>query len=48
MISRWACRPTNGVLTPSIRADVESVLNEKLANVSDVRDLILGREMTLF
>jgi S-adenosylmethionine synthetase len=38
----------NGVLTPSIQADVQSVLDEHLAEVNSIRDRILKRELTLF
>ncbi len=48
LVATARVRPTEGTLTPSIRADVASVLNENLANVGDVRDLILNREITLF
>jgi S-adenosylmethionine synthetase len=39
---------TNGRLTPSIQADVQSVLDEHLADVSSLRTRILDRELTLF
>jgi S-adenosylmethionine synthetase len=41
-------RPRNGSLTPAIQGDVERVLDEKLANVHDMRAAILSREMCLF
>jgi S-adenosylmethionine synthetase len=41
-------RPVDGVLTPSIQADVAAVLDERLANVSDIRVCILNCEMSLF
>jgi S-adenosylmethionine synthetase len=41
-------RPTNGALSPSIQADVQAVLDDRLANVSDVRVCILNCEMKLF
>nr|HID13880.1 methionine adenosyltransferase [Anaerolineae bacterium] len=48
LVATALVRPTNGPLTPSIQADVESVLDERLANVHDVREYILNRELTLF
>ena len=39
---------TNGRLTPSIQADVQSVLDEHLADVNSLRTHILNRELTLF
>jgi len=39
---------TNGRLTPSIQADVQSVLDEHLADVSSLRTRILDRELPLF
>ena len=39
---------TNGHLTPSIQADVQSVLDEHLAEVGTLRTRILNRELTLF
>jgi S-adenosylmethionine synthetase len=41
-------RTDGGALTPSIKADVESVLDDHLAQVDGVRDRILSRELTLF
>ncbi len=41
-------RPVGGSLTPSIQADVRSILDEHLAQVSTVRSRILNRELTLF
>jgi S-adenosylmethionine synthetase len=41
-------RPTNGHLTPSIQADVQSVLDEHLAQVNSIRTRILNRELVLF
>ena len=38
----------NGHLTPSIQADVQSVLDEHLAEVGTLRTRILNRELTLF
>ena len=39
---------TNGRLTPSVQADVQSVLDEHLADVNSLRTHILNRELTLF
>jgi S-adenosylmethionine synthetase len=41
-------RPTNGALTPAIQEDVQAVIDERLANVSDVRVCILNCEQALF
>jgi S-adenosylmethionine synthetase len=41
-------RTADGELTTSIRADVESVLDENLANLDQVRERILRRELPLF
>ena len=41
-------RPTNGALVPSIQADVESLLDERLARVHEMRERILSREAALF
>ena len=38
----------DGAFTTSIRADVQDVLNDKLENVSDVRDFVLNHELKLF
>lgn len=48
LVATAMVRPVSGPLTPSIRADVESVLNEQLAQVNTIRDRILRRELTLF
>jgi len=48
LVATATVRSKNDNLTASIRADVQSVLDDKLANVSDLRDLILNREITLF
>ena len=40
--------PANGPLTPSIRDDVQNVIDEHLAQVSSLRNRILNRELTLF
>ncbi len=41
-------RPVNGSLTTSVQADVESLLDEQLAQVHDIRKRILSRKITLF
>ena len=41
-------RPVNGSLTASVQADVESLLDEQLAQVHDIRKRILSRKITLF
>jgi len=41
-------RPTNGALTPAIQEDVQAVIDERLANVSDIRVCILNCEQSLF
>jgi S-adenosylmethionine synthetase len=41
-------RATNGTLTAALRADVESLLDEKLARVHDLREAIVCRALTLF
>jgi S-adenosylmethionine synthetase len=48
LVATALVRPTNGALTSSIQADVEDVLDQKLAHVHDMREGILGREVTLF
>ena len=48
LIATALVHPTNGHLTPSIQADVQSVLDEHLSNVSTLRTRILNRELTLF
>jgi S-adenosylmethionine synthetase len=40
--------PTGGVLTPSIQADVEGVLDAHLEQVNSICSRILSRELTLF
>lgn len=41
-------RSLNGTLTASVKAEVEEVLDGRLANVHSTRESILGRELTLF
>jgi len=48
LVATALVRPVNGPLTPSIRADVQSVLDQSLADVHDMRARILNRELTLF
>ena len=48
LVATARVRPAEGALTPSIRADVKSVLDEKLANVGEMRNIILNRKITLF
>jgi len=47
-MERPLVRPVNGHLTPGIQADVQSVLDENLENVHEVRACIMNREITLF
>ena len=48
LVATALVRPADEHLTPSIQADVQSVLDEHLAQVSSVRTRILDRELTLF
>ena len=48
LIATALVHATNGRLTPSIQADVQSVLDEHLADISSLRTRILDRELTLF
>ena len=48
LVATALVRPTNGSLTPSIQADVQSVLDEHLAQVNSICTRILSRELTLF
>ncbi len=48
LVATALVHPANGPLTPSIRADVQSVLDEHLAQVNSIRTRILNRELTLF
>ncbi|MGD2178005.1 MAG: methionine adenosyltransferase, partial [Anaerolineae bacterium] len=48
LVATALVRATNGTLTPGVRADVESVLEEKLARVHDLREAIVCRRLTLF
>jgi len=48
LVATATVRPANGPLTPSIRADVQSVLDEHLADVGSIRTRILNQELALF
>jgi len=48
LVATALVRPAGGSLTPSIQADVQSVLDEQLAQVNSVRARILDRELALF
>jgi S-adenosylmethionine synthetase len=48
LVATALVHPINGSLTPSIQADVQSVLDEHLEQVSSIRTRILNRELTLF
>jgi len=48
LVATAQVRPANGALTPSIRADVQAILDEHLAHVHQVRERILNREFPLF
>jgi S-adenosylmethionine synthetase len=48
LVATARVRPANGPLTPTIQADVESVLDEHLAQVNSIRNRMLNRELTLF
>jgi len=48
LVATARVRPASGPLTPSIQADVESVLDEHLAQVNSTRNRMLNRELTLF
>lgn len=48
LVATALVRPADGSLTPGMQADVQAVLDERLANVHDVRDRILSRELKLF
>jgi S-adenosylmethionine synthetase len=48
LVANVMVRPVDGELTPSIQADVQAVLDERLAKVGDVRACILNCEMSLF
>jgi len=48
LIAAATVRTNDGKLTPSVRADVESLLNENLAGVDAIRERILKRELSLY
>jgi len=48
LVATALVRPVNGVLTPVMQEDVQAVLDERLANVSDIRTCILNCEQPLF
>jgi S-adenosylmethionine synthetase len=48
LVATALVRPVNGVLTPVIQEDVQAVIDERLANVDDIRMCILNCEQALF
>jgi len=48
LVATALVHPAAGTLTPSIQADVRAVLDERLANVGDLRACILNCEQSLF
>jgi S-adenosylmethionine synthetase len=48
LVATAQVRPVNGALTPAIQEDVQAVIDERLANVSDIRVCILNCEQSLF
>jgi S-adenosylmethionine synthetase len=48
LVANALVRPANGVLTPTIQEEVLAVLDERLANVGDIRTCILNCEQSLF
>jgi S-adenosylmethionine synthetase len=48
LVANAVVRPVGGELTPSIQADVQAVLDDRLAKVSEVRVCILNCEMSLY
>lgn len=48
LVATALVRSSDGALTTSLQADVESVLNERLVNVHALRERILKREATLY
>jgi S-adenosylmethionine synthetase len=48
LVANAMVRPVGDDLTPSIQADVQAVLDERLAQVGDVRVCILNCEMSLY
>jgi S-adenosylmethionine synthetase len=48
LVANALVRPADGALTPVIQEEVQAVLDESLANVSDIRTCILNCEQALF
>ena len=48
LVATASVRTNDGKLAPSVRADVESLLNKSLAGVDEVRERILNRELSLY
>jgi S-adenosylmethionine synthetase len=48
LVANALVRPVDGALSPTIQEDVQAVIDERLANVSDVRVCILNCEQSLF
>lgn len=48
LMANAVVRLDGGALSPSIQADVESILDQHIAQVDTVRDRILSRELTLY
>jgi S-adenosylmethionine synthetase len=48
LVATVLVRPVNGALTPAIQSDVQAVMDERLANVGDIRVCILRCEQPLF
>jgi len=48
LVATALVHPVNGTITPSIQADVQSVLDEHLEQVNSIRTHILNRELMLF
>ena len=48
LVATAMVRPTDGELTPSMQADVQAVLDDRLARVGDIRACILNCETTLY
>jgi len=48
LVATASIRAADGNLTTSIKADVESLLNESLSNINRVRESILKRELMLY
>jgi len=48
LVANALVRPANGVLTPTVQEEVHAVLDERLANVGDIRICILNCEHALF